>query len=91
MSKNANKDNFTKPDYYGQVHPVENADMIQQGLSNLEKELSQIPEEKKKTFLEALEKCPDIVNESHKLMFLRCEVFNADVSAFILTILHAYM
>ena len=35
----------------------------------------------KKDLLEAYEKCPEVSkSDAHKLMFLRCEQFNADVS-----------
>lgn len=68
-------------DVYGQIHPVESPSMIETGLSNLEKELSLISDEAKKALDRAIEKCPEVVNDRHKLMFLRCEVFNADLAA----------
>lgn len=31
-------------------------------------------------YQQAVKKCPQLVSKKEKLMFLRCEVFNADVS-----------
>lgn len=67
-------------DMYGQIHPDETPEMIATGLSELRIELSKIPNKESEAYQRASRICPDVMNESHKLMFLRCEVFNADVS-----------
>ena len=68
---------------YGQVHPVETEDLIQNKLEELETELDKIPPEDKLQWMQALAKCDDSqVGQDFKLQFLRCEVFNADVSDF---------
>ena len=71
---------FSASDFYGQLHPIETPKMREIALSTLESELSKIPDNEKQPYLEAKEKCPELVNDSHKLMFLRCEVYDACVS-----------
>lgn len=47
----------------------------------MNKELEKISKDDKKDFTEASIKCPKLcMSDEHKLMFLRCEQFNADVS-----------
>ena len=70
----------SEPDVYNQTHPIETAELIATGFSNLEEELSKISISEKRAYMRALNENPDIVNDAHKLMFLRCEVFNAHVS-----------
>jgi len=71
----------TEPDIYGQCHPVETPELIAQGFANLDAELAKIPIQDKAVLMRAMKECPDVVNDKHKLMFLRCEVFNADLAA----------
>jgi len=72
------------PDIYGQVHPVETEQLLADKRVELEEELSKIPSEDKTDWMEAQTKCEDqsLVGDDFKLKFLRCEVFNADVSVF---------
>ena len=70
----------SKADVYGQFHPIETPDMISSKLAEFEREIKKLPEDVKKSLLEAEEKCPDLVTDKFKLIFLRSEVFNADVS-----------
>ena len=71
-------------DIYGQRHPIESVDLIAAKLAELEEELSQLSDEDAQGWTQAKAKCaPDLVNDDFKLMFLRCEVFNADVSVFL--------
>ena len=72
----------SKADVYGQLHPVETNEMIVEKLIEFEAEIKKLPEDVKKSLLEAEEKCPDIVVDGFKLVFLRSEVFNADVSIY---------
>ena len=68
------------PDVYGQVHPEETDDMIAQKLRAFEEEVEKLPADTKKSIQQAQEKCPELLTKEFKLMFLRSEVFNADVS-----------
>lgn len=72
------------PDQYGQVHPEETPEMIKTKLAAFNDEVDKLPEEAKKDLLTAQQKCPQLLTDDFKLMFLRCEVFNADVSSVLL-------
>ena len=73
------------PDVYGQVHPEETEEMITQKMITFDEEVEKLPAASKKSILQAQEKCPDLLTKDFKLMFLRSEVFNADVSLSIRT------
>jgi len=66
------------PDIYGQLHPVETPELIARKREELEAEIAKLAD--KKNLEEAQKKCPQLLTDDFKLMFLRCEVFNADVS-----------
>ena len=68
-------------DLYGQVIPKETPELLSSKFEELETELQKIPSDKKVEWEMALEKCPNLCDEAFKLMFLRCEVFNADLAA----------
>lgn len=68
-----------KADIYGQLHPVETADVITTKLEEFHREIKKLPEDTKKWLMEAEERCPELVTDDFKLIFLRSEVFNADV------------
>lgn len=67
-------------DIYNQIHPEETPELIAKGQAALHLELEKLTAEKRAGWMQAKAKCPDLVNGDHTLMFLRCEVFNADVS-----------
>lgn len=67
------------PDVYGQVHPIETTELIQSKHKEFEAELNKLPKDKIVNLIKAKEKCPHLLTDDFKLMFLRCEVFNADV------------
>lgn len=69
------------PDIYGQLHPIETPDLIERKQTEFALEIEKIPSDQRQNAILAEDKCPDIVNTSFKLMFLRCEVFNADLAA----------
>ena len=72
---------MTQPDIYGQCHPIETPTLIETKLKEFEEELLKLPEEKTISLKMANEKCPPgYIDNDFKLMFLRCEVFNVDVS-----------
>jgi len=71
---------LSEPDQYGQVHPDETPELVRAKLQDLEGEIAKIPKEEKEAFEQAKVKCPGQLTEAFKLMFLRCEVFIADVS-----------
>jgi hypothetical protein len=68
------------PDLYGQVHPNETPELIAQKQAEFETEIEKLPADTKESLLQAQERCPELLTHDFKLMFLRCEVFNADVS-----------
>jgi hypothetical protein len=69
------------PDIYGQVHPVETPELIEQKLREFELELNKIPGSKKQDLLNAEKRCSKLCSDDFKLCFLRTEVFNADLAA----------
>lgn len=72
----------TKPDIYGQKHPIETPALLRYALKKMKIEIDKIPEKKKKNWLIAKAKSPpSIVGDDHLLMFLRSEVFHADRAA----------
>jgi hypothetical protein len=73
----------SKADIYGQFHPLETDDIITAKLKEFEREIKKLPETDKKWLMEAEERCPELVTDDFKLIFLRSEVFNADVCAVI--------
>jgi len=72
---------MSREDIYGQRHPIESVDMIEDKLFELDGELALLRPEEKQGWIQAQEKCPSLITNDFKLMFLRCEVYNADVSA----------
>jgi hypothetical protein len=80
MSGDATKDQVE--DLYGQLHPVETQDLIDRKLVEFDAVLEMLPDEKKVCLKQAESKCSHILTEEFILSFLRCEVFNADVSSF---------
>ena len=75
---------------YGQKpQPEETPEFVSRMHARLEEELEKLPDDLKAGWVRAKEKCPELVGEDHRLMFLRCEVFNADVSGLAPVLLEA--
>jgi hypothetical protein len=68
------------PDIYGQVHPNETPELIALKQREFETEIEKLAADTKQNLLQAQERCPELLTHDFKLLFLRCEVFNADVS-----------
>jgi hypothetical protein len=68
------------PDIYGQVHLNETPELIAQKQAEFETEIEKLAAHTKENLRQAEERCPELLTHNFKLMFLRCEVFNADVS-----------
>lgn len=74
---------YSNVDIYGQKHPIETDQKIQNKLRHFDDFLqSRIPDDKKKSVLDAQRKCPELLTDSLKLMFLRCECFNVEVHCY---------
>jgi hypothetical protein len=76
------------PDIYGQVHPNETPELIAQKQTEFDTEIEKLASDAKENLLQAQERCPELLTHDFKLMFLRCEVFNADVSNSLARYLH---
>ncbi|KAL3759979.1 hypothetical protein ACHAWU_000602 [Discostella pseudostelligera] len=62
--------------------PDETPDFLLKSHRLLLDEIDKLPNEKKAGWLMAREKCdPTLVGEDHRLMFLRCELFNIELAA----------
>jgi CRAL/TRIO domain len=76
----------TKPDIYGQQHPIETAALIAVKLQEFDLQIQQQVSMYTSTesllsppkFITAERLCPHIVTSSFKLLFLRCECFEID-------------
>jgi hypothetical protein len=67
-------------DIYGQKHPIETNEMRRKALRDFDDLLQDhIPNNKKKSVLDAQRNCPELLTDSLKLMFLRCECFKVEV------------
>ena len=67
---------------YGQrSQPEETPDFLSKAHTKLLSELDKLNSEIKAGWNKANEKCPQLVNEEHRLMFLRCELFNEELAA----------
>jgi hypothetical protein len=80
MTMNMASSNDQTPDVYGQVHSVETKELISTKLKELEEEVAKLPDDKVLCLKQAQDICPQFLDDDFRLLFLRCEVFNADVS-----------
>ena len=80
------------PDEYGQIHPNENPKLVKKKLADFDAEIEGMTAEKKCGLLKALQRCPDLLTDEFKLMFLRSEVFRVKVIFFgVYCLHHAYV
>ena len=67
-------------DVYGQKHPTETEELLHNALRDFDDTLqNHVPKNKKKSVLDAQRKCPELITNSFKMMFLRCECYKVDV------------
>ena len=74
------EENSEDVDVYGQSRPRETESMIAESLHAFQETLDKTPPSEKQALCQAEEKCPELLTEKFKLMFLRCEAFDIDVS-----------
>lgn len=70
---------FTQPDIYGQVHPIESDALIATKLQEFSVQLKNLCPRQMTNVLAAEQQCPDLVSSNFLLLFLRCECFDAEV------------
>jgi hypothetical protein len=70
---------LTDPDVYGQRHPLENETVIEYKLHEFGDEIKKLCPSQSVNLLTAERLCPELVMPSFKLIFLRCECFDAEV------------
>ena len=69
------------PDIYGQKHVIESSKSVTDSMRLLDKEIKKLPDDIRVGLDEAMIYCPEIAeSKEHRLLFLRCEQFNVDVS-----------
>jgi CRAL/TRIO domain len=69
------------PDIYGQIHPIEYPELFDTKHDAFFIELAKLPSQKRANADMATQKCPELITKEFIRMFLRCEVFNADLAA----------
>ena len=69
-----------QPDMYGQKHAIESSKCVSDSLRLLEREITKLPDDIRAGLDQAAIFCPELLTKEHKIMFLRCEQFKADVS-----------
>lgn len=67
------------PDIYGQQHPIESDELIERSIAQFDENVAHLSEKKRTSVSRAEDECPELLTNDLKLMFLRCEVFNAEV------------
>jgi hypothetical protein len=77
---------MTDPDIYGQRHPIEGEELVQFKLREFDLAVAAIPPKSRQTVDTAETRCPQLLTNRFKLMFLRCDCFNAAVSFFLLIV-----
>ena len=68
-------------DIYGQRHAIESSKCVGDSLRLLEREILKLPDDLRAGLDQAAIFCPELITKEHKIMFLRCEQFNVDVSS----------
>lgn len=72
---------YEGPDLYGQFHPIESPELIEQKLTEFHHEVTQLASNDKKALDMAQLQCPELLTSDFKLAFLRCEIFHAPNAA----------
>jgi hypothetical protein len=64
------------PDTYGQVHPLETPELLREKLAEFDDLVSRMPHKSAASLRVAERRCPELLTNGFKLMFLRADVFD---------------
>jgi hypothetical protein len=68
---------MTAPDVYGQVHPIETPEIVQQKLAEFDDMVGRLPDRGAAAHVRMAERrCPELLTDEFKLKFLRADVFD---------------
>lgn len=81
VKKDAKVSYSSEPDIDGQVYPVETPMLVARKLRAFDAAVAKLEDCNKNGVKEAMIKCPDLLDRSFKLQFLRCDVFDEALAA----------
>jgi len=68
------------PDIYGQMHPIETPELLKSRLRDFDRAVEKQATQAKASLLKAQRRCPELLTNEFKLMFLRAECLTVDLA-----------